>query len=31
MGEPYPKLSANDLTRTFGRTPRTVDALGPSI
>ena len=29
MGEPYPKLSANDLTRSFGRTPRTVDALGP--
>ncbi|WP_328423644.1 ABC transporter ATP-binding protein [Streptomyces sp. NBC_00443] len=29
MGEPYPKLRANDLTRTFGRTPHTVDALGP--
>lgn len=29
MGEPYPKLRANDLTRTFGRTPHTVHALGP--
>ncbi|MFE7972381.1 ABC transporter ATP-binding protein [Streptomyces shenzhenensis] len=29
MGEPYPKLRATDLTRTFGRTPHTVDALGP--
>lgn len=29
MGEPYPKLTAHDLTRAFGRTPRTVDALGP--
>ncbi|MEU9334268.1 ABC transporter ATP-binding protein [Streptomyces sp. NPDC048290] len=35
MGEPYtpeanrPKLTATDLTRTFGRTPHAVDALGP--
>ncbi|MBT2674901.1 ABC transporter ATP-binding protein [Streptomyces sp. ISL-14] len=36
MGEPYqdreasdPKLKATDLTRTFGRTPHTLDALGP--
>ncbi|MEU1177696.1 ABC transporter ATP-binding protein [Streptomyces sp. NPDC005820] len=29
MAEPYPKLSAHDLTRTFGRGPRAVDALGP--
>ncbi|MFF0221087.1 ABC transporter ATP-binding protein [Streptomyces sp. NPDC004629] len=29
MGEPYPKLRATELTRTFGRTPHTVDALGP--
>ncbi|MFF4749012.1 ABC transporter ATP-binding protein [Streptomyces sp. NPDC002514] len=29
MGEPYPKLRATDLTRTFGRTPHPVDALGP--
>ncbi|WP_406197480.1 ABC transporter ATP-binding protein [Streptomyces sp. NBC_01017] len=29
MGEPYPKLRANDLTRAFGRTPHTVHALGP--
>ncbi|GHD10057.1 hypothetical protein GCM10010313_31500 [Streptomyces violarus] len=29
MGEPYPKLTAHDLTRTFGRGPRAVDALGP--
>ncbi|MFI1028175.1 ABC transporter ATP-binding protein [Streptomyces sp. NPDC020951] len=29
MGEPYPKLSARDLTRTFGRGPGAVDALGP--
>ncbi|MER5433063.1 ABC transporter ATP-binding protein [Streptomyces sp. NPDC002588] len=29
MGEPYPKLSAHDLTRTFGRGPGAVDALGP--
>jgi NitT/TauT family transport system ATP-binding protein len=28
-GEPYPKLKAHDLTRVFGRTPHTVDALGP--
>ncbi|MFC4506517.1 MULTISPECIES: ABC transporter ATP-binding protein [Streptomyces] len=34
MAEPYPKhsypkLSAHDLTRTFGRGPGAVDALGP--
>ncbi|WP_328410923.1 ABC transporter ATP-binding protein [Streptomyces violaceus] len=29
MGEPYPKLTAHDLTRAFGRGPRAVDALGP--
>ncbi|WP_406414110.1 ABC transporter ATP-binding protein [Streptomyces sp. NBC_01614] len=29
MGEPYPELRANDLTRAFGRTPHTVHALGP--
>ncbi|MEV7892402.1 ABC transporter ATP-binding protein [Streptomyces sp. NPDC002817] len=29
MGEPYPKLSACDLTRTFGRGPGAVAALGP--
>ncbi|MFF5182369.1 ABC transporter ATP-binding protein [Streptomyces sp. NPDC000345] len=29
MGEPYPKLSAHDLTRTFGRGPGAVAALGP--
>ncbi|MER6186330.1 MULTISPECIES: ABC transporter ATP-binding protein [unclassified Streptomyces] len=29
MGEPYPKLSARDLTRTFGRGPGAVPALGP--
>ncbi|MEV1078883.1 ABC transporter ATP-binding protein [Streptomyces sp. NBC_00457] len=29
MGEPYPKLSASDLTRTFGRGPGAVHALGP--
>ncbi|MFE9093787.1 ABC transporter ATP-binding protein [Streptomyces sp. NPDC007264] len=29
MGEPYPKLTAHDLTRVFGRTPHAVDALGP--
>ncbi|MGW6737724.1 ABC transporter ATP-binding protein [Streptomyces sp. NPDC055013] len=38
MGEPYPQhpsnppstaLKARDLTRAFGRTPHTVDALGP--
>ncbi|MER6524881.1 ABC transporter ATP-binding protein [Streptomyces sp. NPDC001508] len=29
MGEPYPKLRATELTRAFGRTPHTVDALGP--
>lgn len=29
MGEPYPKLSARDLTRTFGRGPGAVAALGP--
>uniref|UniRef100_A0AAU1HXL4 ABC transporter ATP-binding protein n=1 Tax=Streptomyces sp. NBC_00180 TaxID=2903632 RepID=A0AAU1HXL4_9ACTN len=29
MGEPYPKLRANDLTRAFGRTPHTIHALGP--
>ncbi|MEU0191792.1 ABC transporter ATP-binding protein [Streptomyces afghaniensis] len=29
MGEPYPKVTAHDLTRTFGRGPRAVDALGP--
>ncbi|MEV1062497.1 ABC transporter ATP-binding protein [Streptomyces sp. NPDC050263] len=29
MGKPYPKLSARDLTRTFGRGHGAVDALGP--
>ncbi|MFI5966317.1 ABC transporter ATP-binding protein [Streptomyces asoensis] len=29
MGVPHPKLSAHDLTRTFGRGPGAVDALGP--
>ncbi|MER5196069.1 ABC transporter ATP-binding protein [Streptomyces sp. NPDC002755] len=29
MGVPYPKLSARDLTRTFGRGPGAVAALGP--
>ncbi|WP_329334932.1 ABC transporter ATP-binding protein [Streptomyces sp. NBC_00663] len=29
MGEPYPKLHAHDLTRTFGRGPGAVAALGP--
>ncbi|MET7853282.1 ABC transporter ATP-binding protein [Streptomyces avermitilis] len=29
MGETGPQLHAIDLTRTFGRAPRTVDALGP--
>ncbi|NUS29039.1 MAG: ABC transporter ATP-binding protein [Streptomyces sp.] len=29
MGEPYPKLQAHDLTRTFGRGPGAVAALGP--
>ncbi|MES5816894.1 ABC transporter ATP-binding protein [Streptomyces sp. RG80] len=29
MGEPYPKLSARDLTRTFGRGAGAVAALGP--
>ncbi|MGW2916118.1 ABC transporter ATP-binding protein [Streptomyces asoensis] len=29
MGVPHPKLSAHDLTRTFGRAPGAVDALGP--
>ncbi|MGW1613481.1 ABC transporter ATP-binding protein [Streptomyces sp. NPDC002285] len=38
MGEPYPQnqsnppstaLKARDLTRAFGRTPHTIDALGP--
>jgi NitT/TauT family transport system ATP-binding protein len=29
VGEPYPKLTARDLTRAFGRTPHTIDALGP--
>ncbi|GAA2583364.1 ABC transporter ATP-binding protein [Streptomyces roseoviolaceus] len=29
MGEPYPKLTAHDLTRAFGRGPRAFDALGP--
>jgi NitT/TauT family transport system ATP-binding protein len=29
VGEPYPKLSAHDLTRTFGRGPGAVAALGP--
>lgn len=33
MGDPHPelhaKLHATDLTRTFGRPPRAVDALGP--
>ncbi|GGJ10667.1 ABC transporter ATP-binding protein [Streptomyces brasiliensis] len=29
MGEPYPKLHAQNLTRTFGRAPHPVEALGP--
>ncbi|MBR8643656.1 ABC transporter ATP-binding protein [Streptomyces tuirus] len=29
MGEPYPKVTAHDLTRAFGRGTRAVDALGP--
>ena len=29
MGDPHPKLHATDLTRTFGRPPRAVHALGP--
>ncbi|WP_405618962.1 ABC transporter ATP-binding protein [Streptomyces sp. NBC_00076] len=29
MGDPHPKLHATELTRTFGRTPRAVEALGP--
>ncbi|WP_425245224.1 ABC transporter ATP-binding protein [Streptomyces sp. NEAU-NA10] len=29
MGEPYPKLEADGLTRVFGRAPHTVEALGP--
>ncbi|WP_328873733.1 ABC transporter ATP-binding protein [Streptomyces sp. NBC_00287] len=29
MGEPYPKVRAQDLTRTFGRGPGAVAALGP--
>ncbi|MET8025585.1 ABC transporter ATP-binding protein [Streptomyces avermitilis] len=29
MGETGPQLHAIDLTRAFGRAPRTVDALGP--
>ncbi|GCB46062.1 ABC transporter substrate-binding protein [Streptomyces sp. NL15-2K] len=29
MGDPHPKLHAIELTRTFGRAPHTVDALGP--
>ncbi|MFG2024003.1 ABC transporter ATP-binding protein [Streptomyces sp. NPDC048825] len=29
MGEPHPKLQATDLSRTFGRGPSAVDALGP--
>ncbi|MDT0434594.1 MULTISPECIES: ABC transporter ATP-binding protein [Streptomyces] len=29
MGEPHPKLQATGLTRTFGRAPHAVDALGP--
>ena len=29
MGETGPQLNATDLTRTFGRAPRTVEALGP--
>ncbi|CCK27557.1 ectoine/hydroxyectoine ABC transporter,ATP-binding protein [Streptomyces davaonensis JCM 4913] len=29
MGEPYPKVRAHDLTRTFGRGPGAVAALGP--
>jgi NitT/TauT family transport system ATP-binding protein len=29
VGDPHPKLLATDLTRTFGRPPRVVDALGP--
>jgi NitT/TauT family transport system ATP-binding protein len=29
VGDPHPKLHATDLTRTFGRPPRAVDALGP--
>ncbi|MGR3869895.1 ATP-binding cassette domain-containing protein [Streptomyces graminifolii] len=29
MGDPQPKLRATRLTRTFGRAPHQVDALGP--
>ena len=29
MGDPHPKLHATELTRTFGRAPRAVEALGP--
>ena len=29
MGDPHPKLHATQLTRTFGRTPHHVQALGP--
>jgi NitT/TauT family transport system ATP-binding protein len=29
VGDPHPKLHATELTRTFGRAPHTVDALGP--
>lgn len=29
MGDPHPKLHATRLTRTFGRAPHQVDALGP--
>jgi NitT/TauT family transport system ATP-binding protein len=29
VGDPHPKLHATQLTRTFGRTPHQVDALGP--
>jgi NitT/TauT family transport system ATP-binding protein len=29
VGDPHPKLHATRLTRTFGRAPHQVDALGP--
>lgn len=29
MGDPHPKLEAHAMTRTFGRGPQAVDALGP--
>jgi NitT/TauT family transport system ATP-binding protein len=29
VGDPHPKLHATELTRTFGRAPHAVEALGP--